>query len=807
MRDDSDGLDAAFAALIAALAAFTWVALLLAEIGAFTRVALLALAAPAGIVAAWRAHRSTTAAAITTRVRDIAVLLALLVSCAAWLGRPAEPLLDGNDAAAYINAGRSLARHGALVYREPLLDLVDPQDWGALLDRELHPPRVFNLFPGSLQVVPGVPEVRPGFFHLNVVWIGVAELLIGGHAAYYVPWMAGLLALTAFWILARRVVSIVPATLGTGLLASSVAFHWFSRVTMAEMPAAALILAGLGFAVRVGHTGAATSAVLAGACFGLAAFARLDVLLFVIPVAAGYTAILALEHPERREWRWLALVLAGFIVHAVLHAVTISALYVDRVAFHMLRARSVSTASRVIPPVLVILGLAAWLLSRRGGGRWVARGVWSLFALGVVVAFVRVGPRWIEGSLPLLLTPAGTGLAVAGIGVWLARDRTAPVLLIVGLWITSMLVYVESARDFGLMPWTLRRYVPVVLPISVLAITVLADRWWRAGLLWRAGAFAMMLGLIVAFGVRGAGVTQSGAPGNLHRRLADVAASLPPGAVVVTDITAPSHLGASLYGTFGLPVIFVSPTDATARVLRSLSERLEAQGRPLLIAVAPDADDARGLAAADLVALDLSPPRVETVRVTSFEAAVDRLPQSATAADRRIAFYRARARAPVATPATFEVGENDITRRGHGFYDVELMGSAYARWTNGAASLHLPQLAPIAGARLLLRLAGPRPGSLEAPTVSVALAGRHLGAVGPLTPGFEVYVVALPDWTFAAMTSGATVLSLRSPTFSPSDSGANDTRQLGVAVDWVRVEPSTTDAPAAAASETRGTRP
>lgn len=805
MRDDPDRLDAAYAALIAALAGFTWAALLLAEVGAFSRPALVGIAVPAALAAGWWALVSTRAVAGAVPARDVGLLVSLLVASAVWLGRPAEPLLEGNDATAYLNAGRSLARHGALVHREPLLDLVDTEDWDAVLDRELHPPRVFNLFPGSLQVVPGVPEARPGFFHLNAVWIGAAELLAGGRAAYYVPWLSGLLTLAAFWMLARRVVSVVPATLGAALLASNVAFHWFSRVTMAEMPAAALVLAGLSFAVRLTRPAPAATAILAGACFGLAAFARIDVLLFVVPVVVGYVAILAVEHPGRREWRWMAVALAATAVHAVLHAATIAGLYADRVAYHMVRARSVSTASRVLPPVLVVLGLAAWLLSRRGGARWVAHAVGAMFALGVAAAFVRIGPRWLDGALPLLLTPAGTALALVGVVVWLARDRTAPTLLLVGVWIASMLVYAESARDFGLVPWTLRRYVPVVLPISVLAMAVLAHQAWRAGGLLRAGAMAMMVALTATFGMRGTAVTSGDALGDLHRPMAAVADTLLPDAVVVTDITTPSHFGVSLYGTFGRSVLFVSPSDATARVLRTLAERLEAHRRPLVVAVAPDAADARGLAAADLVGLELAGPRLHTVQVTTLEAAVDRIPQTAERTERRIAIYTARVRPPVAVPMTFEIGENDVTLRGMGFHDTELMGSAYARWTNRVAALHLPQLAPLAGARLLLRLAAPRPDGHEPPTVSVALDGRSLSAVGPVIPVFEVYEVSLPDWALESMAGKATVLSLQSPTFSPAASGSSDSRQLGVAVDWARVEPGGTGPDIA--SPSAGSRP
>jgi hypothetical protein len=43
----------------------------------------------------------------------------------AW---PAEPLVDGNDASVYLNAGRLLARQGAIVHPEPLLSLIPPPD-------------------------------------------------------------------------------------------------------------------------------------------------------------------------------------------------------------------------------------------------------------------------------------------------------------------------------------------------------------------------------------------------------------------------------------------------------------------------------------------------------------------------------------------------------------------------------------------------------------------------------------------------------------------------------------------------------
>jgi hypothetical protein len=705
----------------------------------------------------------------------------------AW---PAEPLVDGNDASVYLNAGRQLARQGAIVHPEPLLLLIPPPDWGALLDRDNNPPRVFNLFPGGIQVEPGVNQVRPGFFHLLPVWIGSAELVAGSRAAYIVPAAAGLLALLAFWMLARSLTSIVPATLATALLASNVAMQWFLRVTMTEVPAAAWILAGLAFSAWFARQPSRLSGVLAGVSFGLAAFARVDVLLLVSPVVAAFVAFQATERPGSREWRWLAAALTLVTAHAVLHAWFVADLYSERIVHFLLRARSVTTASRVIPAVVLVLGVAAWLLSRRVAGRWVGRAAGGVFALALAAAVVRIGPELASGTLSLVLTPAGTACVLVAMAAWVATNRSSPVMLVAGLWVTSMLVYAESARDVGAVPWVLRRYVPVLLPLSALALAALAEKGWRRGGSMRAAAVLLLGGLTAFWAYRAMPVLRAEALAGLHAHLDRIARTLPDNAVVVTDITTPSHFGLSLYGSFGKPVLYVMPTMHTGAALAALARRLEAARRPMILAVGPDAGDARGLAAQDLVGLEVSPARVASIPVATFEAVSDRLPRTRVVTERRIAFHDLRPRPASTAPVTFEIGENDLALRGVGFYDVELMGASYARWASANATMYLPRVAPLGAGRLLVRAAAPRPAGVAAPSLSLRLDGRALGQVGPLEQGFAVYPVALEPWALERLQRGGAMVTLSSPTFSPADSGASaDRRKLGAAIDWVRVEP------------------
>jgi hypothetical protein len=790
VRENPDGLVAAFAALVAAVAAWTWAGILLAELGWFSRAALVSLALPAAALAGWRAFKAVAPRTSVSRADAVALCVVLLLAAIPF-SRPAEPVVEGNDASVYLNTGRMLARHGAIVRPEPLLSLIPPADWGWVLDRDLHPPRVLNLFPGGMQVAPGVNAVRPSFYHLLPVWIGSAELLGGASAAYFLPALAGLLAMTAFWMLARTVTSVMPATLGTALVASNVAMQWFSRVTMTEVAAAAMVLAGLTFAVQFARRPSRLDGVLAGVSFGLAAFARVDVMLFVIPVVAAFAAYLALGNPAGREWRWLAAALTLVTAHAALHAWLFADLYSERIAFHMLRARSVTTASRVIPPIVLALGILAWLLSRHAAaGRWLGRATVAIFAIALAVAAVRIAPTLSGGDLAMLLTVPGTMLVIAAMAVWIATDRSSSTLLIVGLWITSMLVYAESARDVGLAPWMLRRYVPVLLPISALAVAVLAEKVWYRGAVLRAAAVALLAGLTAAWALRAAPLVRADTFAGLHDQLDRINGTLPGDPVVVTDITTPSHFGLSLSGSFGRTVLFVMPSMHTGRVLESLAERLAAGGRPMVLAVGADAADARGLAAPDLAGLELSAPRVEMLSIATPEAVYHRVPRERVVTERRIAFYDVRRRPPASAPVTFEIGENDLALRGLGFYGTELLGGASARWTSAAATIYLPRVAPLAGGTLLVRAAAPRPAGVAGPRVGVRLDGRAIGEVGPLEPGFAVFRVTLEAWALDLLARGGAMMTLTAPTFSPADDGTSpDRRQLGAAVDWVRIEP------------------
>ena len=778
-----DALDASYAALLAVVAAWSWLAIVLGEAGVFQRQWAVVAGAPSILagLAVWRGLRPVGRARLSH-----AFALAAAIAGAAWLSaRPAEYLVDGSDGSVYLNIGRAVARHGAFQFPDPVLAAIPPDRWEALIERERHPPRVLNLFPGGIQVSPGVNAVQPNFFPLFPAWVAIAEHAAGPRAGYFVAPAFGLLAMAAFWLLARLLTTALVATAASALLLANFGQQWFSRVPTTEVMTQSLVAAGVLCSAWAYRGAPPVVGGLAGAAFGLAAFARIDVFILVLPVVAGFLLVVRAEGRWGRAWTWHVAALAGVTAHAAAHAWTLSALYTRRIVFYALQGRSVSTASRVVPPLVLATAAAAllaarWLPQRHPAVRrlpWIALGV-----VGLAAAY-RIWPQVVGGPMALLLTPWGLAAGAAGIALWVREQRPAMAVLLAGLLLTSMMVYGESARERADMPMPLRRFVPVVLPLTALAIGSVLHRLWRMRRAWRAAAVMLWASILALWGVQSRPLARSAPMHGLHDQLARLASALPAGAIVVADGSTPSHLALSLWGSFGRDVLFVTPTPGTASALGRLARDTR---RPLVI-VRGGGETA--LTAADLADLVLSAPRTETLVLSAPEPATDRLPRAMTSREVALELYAAAPRGAPSVPVDVEIGAGDMAAALDGFHAAEQMGPASARWTTARARLLLPALPPLTGAVLTLRAAAPRPAGRPAPLVRLQVDGIDAGVVEVTEPGFAEIAVAVPPAAVAAMAGAASILTLDVPTFVPSDHGmGDDTRALGIVVDWVRVD-------------------
>ncbi len=130
---------------------------------------------------------------------------------------------------------------------------------------------------------------------------------------------------------------------------------------------------------------------------------------------------------------------------------------------------------------------------------------------------------------------------------------------------------------------------------------------------------------------------------------------------------------------------------------------------------------------------------------------------------------------------TFDIGDPGDAYVAINFYDPEQSGSTSFRWSGPNTSLQLPRLYGGASA-LRLRLHSTRP---DTPLYLYLPIERYLPAVLPTGGDWRVYSVLLPtEELHGAGDQGA--LALVAPLIKP---GSDDPRELGVAVDWVRLQP------------------
>jgi len=781
-----DAADAAFAALFAVIGVWSWVGISLAEAGRFHLAALAGLAGPVSAAAAYLAWRTLRANQRASTSKLVVAALVGVVAVGSWLGaRPGEYLIDGADGSAYLNIGRALARHHGLTYPEPLLQQLPADQWQSVFTRERVHPRIFNLFPGGIQVYPASTTVWPNFFHLFPVWVAIADLVGGPTAVYYVSPLFGVVAIAAFWLLARAVTAPLSATLASLLLLAHFGQIWFARLPTTEIMTQAFALAGLYFATRCYQHATPVLGILGAMAFGLAAMIRIDVLVLVLPSVGAFLALIAVERRWHRAWTWFAVVLAAVSAHAVIHAWWFATPYTERILFHAFQGRSVSTGSRARPTLVLASGALALLISRCPGvPRLPARLAWLVFAGVLAQAILRILPDLRGGFLLLALSPAVAILGVLAIAVWLTGDRSAPTALIIGVLLGSTIVYGESARDLPDLPMVLRRFVPIVIPLATLAIGVLIDRVWRLGVAGRMAGVAIWLAVAALWILPSRPILAATPMQGVHDQFSRLATALPADAIVVTDGTTPSHFGLSLHTAFRRDVLWVTWTAQTASVLEALAQRTS---RPLLIAQG-DQPAQGALTARDVAGLDLTAALTATLRTRQLGTSIDQLPSTFVERASAIQFYAVRPRIPRAAPVTVQIGAADLGARLVGFHDAEQMGDASARWTLDHAVVQLPRVLGAPGA-LVLRLAAPRPASLVPPRVRVSLDGVEFFTTPPLGPGFALIDVPLPDWARSRVAAGPSQLALTAPTFVPAAHGMGaDARQLGAVVDWVRVE-------------------
>ena len=794
--EDTAWIERWFLRIALGISVAAWLGLLLAELRRLHLGLLLALLAAGAIalVAHSRFVRPPRPAAPAPGVggKGLVAFAAVTLVAGFLFFPPYETVVSGGDATVYLNLSRKIAETGALVFDDPLLrDLsVEAREYLFLNRQPQDMTGRYARFPGGFLIADiAVPEVTAGFSPLFPVLAALFHQAFPPRGALWVAPLFGVLGIGGLFLVGAHCGGLRAGLLAGLLAAVSLPQIWFAKYPVPEMVAQFFVVAGLLAVLAAFRDDRPWLAAAAGWFFGIACFAKIDLMVLLPVTLAAFVAWWLLARPEGRG-RCVAFLLVSFgavLAHNLVHYLLFPSHYTPYVAqlversavFHLLPG-----PGALLPAALAAVGLGLAAV-RRGGGigpAWRRAGGWTLVGLlaayAVVYATTNTG-RWPDTFVWLswYLSWPVLGLCLVGL-VWLlwsgragrAGQGLAFLLILTGI---VSLHYLYDPLEPGDHIWSMRRFVPVVLPGMLVVVSLGAGRlvdWVYFE--FRAVAATALAAVLVGF-VGGPGTRVLGEPlwDGVLDQSADVAGTFPEdAAVLVSPELVGTHVQTSLAYLHDVDTLLVQETEPQD-VLREVMLDWLAAGRAVFIVVGQ-----RGfsLHAPELV---LSEVRQASIDLRTLERTREQAPREIVEVSIGLRILQVARSEASAARTGVDVGNlvDDLVAGLRGFHAAERDGNGGSfRWSEDVASVAIP-----GGDRIRLAVAGARPREVEPAEISV-WAGPHLIAEG-LVVGNDPQTITLdlPE----SERSGSTELTIRSTAFRPQALGlSSDRRNLGVRV-------------------------
>jgi hypothetical protein len=640
--------------------------------------------------------------------------------------------------------------------------------------------------------------------------VALFEGVFGSSAGLLVAPLFAVLGVAAVFFVGWRLAGPVAGTLAAGLLALSLPQTWFARFGMPAVVAQSFVFAGMLALLAALDRRQPLLAALGGFFFGLAVFTKFDllfVLTFTVVVIAAWALlgagrVAADASPGLDEGRVAAtfcVVFGLLLVHNAMHYLILPSHYgpfVGRMLETVLHRWIPVPGTGVVGFRLLLIGALAatgaslaWLVRGASGraARLAGSGLLVLVG-GYVAAYLMVSENrtgetvvWLSWYLswPLL-----TLLPVA-LAVWWLRPEKRPrrlreaVVLI--LLAAAALHYVYDPHEATQHIWSMRRFVPVVIPSLLLLVSGLvattARRASRRARWLLIGTAAIAGGYLVA--APSTAMTGERPWRAAAEQLRAAAQAFPPGSVVlVSDDLAGTHLATALNYLDDTDAIVVRSSYPSPGVLQQLSIELLQRGRAVFLALGRDFHFAGPR-------LALQQRRDVEIRLPVLETTVSRPPERQVTLAADVAVFQAVQRAEEPR-AYVDVGnrDDDTLYRMSGFHDAERDAAAFDgsfRWTDATAMIGIPS-----ARELELLIAGARPQGAPPAVVSVWIGDRPLVEEVTLADSPQVLRLTNPLPAGGVRTD----LRITSTVFVPVRLGASaDARRLGVRLYGVRLDP------------------
>jgi len=493
-----------------------WIGLALAELGKFSpaNVATTVVVFVAAVAIVYRKHLSFAAG--SKDWRELGVVAAVVAFTVVTYYPPFEYILGGRDPGIYVNTGFHLAREGNLIFTDPVIESIPEQDWNLFfrVDKEI-PDWNHLRFQGYGLENPGSARVVPHGLHLYPTWIATASALYQMKSGLYATPFFSMMGALGFFFALRRMFGLEAAGWAVAFLTAFQIQIWFARFPNSEVVVQFLYATTLLCFFFMEEKRSTLAGALAGVALGSTLLARMESVLFFVPIA--------LVMGWKRVNRELAAPELAFIggfgtlaLHAAIHDRLVAWPYVSSIlGRHYWRVLGENLWIVAIVAIVTALAvdrlgqhLPSWTYSFVRDGRFRMAAALALFALTAFAFFVRPfwhGPRTAPHDAEAFLRmswylyPLGRALAVPGAMMLVVRaKRTQVFFLLTGL--TFSLFFFYKVRVWHDHYFAMRRFIPVIIPSLVACISVfLVNLRWDSRRLTNWGSRVVASALLVIY--------------------------------------------------------------------------------------------------------------------------------------------------------------------------------------------------------------------------------------------------------------------------------------------------------------------
>lgn len=765
----------------------------------FTRL-IIADVAIAGVLAV--AARFDLRLGASARRAGVAACVPLAIALfGAWrFLPPSEYIIGGKDPGVYVNEGIQIAQRGAIAVQDPVVAAVPPFARELFFPQDTNKDYYLSLrFMGFFVRDPDRGTVIGQFQHAFPASVAIGYGIDGLTGARRAIAFWGVLGLLSVYFVGARLFGRPTGAAAAVLLALNVVQVWFARYPNIEMLLQTLLFAALLATARAQVDDDPFFAPIAGVLAALLLFARFDAVIAVAGIGIALTLAYA-AGGRRPRWTFLAPLGAGLL------------LCVGYLGGPMWPYAQL--------PALYLINLPAW------GHAALALALAGFAGLVLVARRSPAVPDRLTSLTPLLLTVAVAVLAAYALlwrqpgGSLAAHDayalrtfadfyvtRAVLVAAVIGYALFARRLFWQDPAFFIVLTafalvffykirivpehfWAARRFVPIILPGTLLLASAAALAGARGNLLLTR-AIRMPIGLVfiavVSFWYARASkpIVNHVEYEGVIPRIQDLAAKIADDDLLIVearDAGSDVHVFAlPLAYTYARQVLVLASAAPDKRTFAAFLDSARARHRRVLFL---------GSGGSDLLSSRWTVEPIESVRfqIPEYDSPRNGYPRFAKQKEFDYSVYVFGPPSAAAPATALDIGVGDDLHAVR-FHAKEQSNGITFRWTQAQSFVVVNRIDAAARALVFRMDDGGRPPAAPPADVAVLIGDRLLGTIQVRGP-FREYEVPIPaDVAAAAGGSGEPVrITLRTRTWNPLKTlGTSDDRDLGVMVDRVAV--------------------